>query len=380
MSYSKEEVVKLCKEVNGDKYDYSITEGVKNKLGKIKYVCPTHGIIEQCLHNHLQGKGCGECGNLRLKLMKTPSKEEFIKKASKKHNIDDYDWTNFSPLKRDSGGRVELCCKKHGKYWYSPAAFISGYGCPICYGKSKDDEEVRQELSKLHPELDFSNTKYSEKDKLYRIKVMCPKHGEQLINYYNLKNGQGCFYCGVDKRAYKNTITNEEFIRRGVELFGDKYSYDKLDSYNRDENGKVVITCKEHGDFKAFPSNFFKGVGCPSCQESSIENMFRIFLERNEIKYEYQKRFDWLGMQSIDFYLPDYNVGVECQGLQHFMEVTIFGGVEQLKKTQERDNRKKELCEEHELKLLYYSNIKNLKYPYKVITSESKMLKEIKGV
>lgn len=27
----------------------------------------------------------------------------------------------------------------------------------------------------------------------------------------------------------------------------------------------------------------------------------------------------------LDFYLPDYNVGIECQGIQHIMPIN-FGG------------------------------------------------------
>jgi hypothetical protein len=67
MSYSKEQVIKMCKAVHGDKYDYSITEGVQNKLGIIKYICPIHGIREQIFNNHLQGKGCTECANIKRK-------------------------------------------------------------------------------------------------------------------------------------------------------------------------------------------------------------------------------------------------------------------------------------------------------------------------
>ena len=66
MAYSKEEVVKMCKKVHGDKYDYSITEGVQNVLGHIHYICPIHGVREQILHNHLQGKCCTECSKNKL--------------------------------------------------------------------------------------------------------------------------------------------------------------------------------------------------------------------------------------------------------------------------------------------------------------------------
>lgn len=377
MAYSKEQVVEMCKKVHGDKYDYSITEGVQNKLGKIKYICPIHGVREQIFYNHLQGKECSECANIRRKITKTPTKEEFLNKAKKKHNLEDYDWSDFDVLNRDEKGKVEFCCKKHGKYWDWPSNFIKGYGCHVCYGKEKNDDEVREELSKLHPELDFSQTKYSERDHLRRIKVICPKHGEQLISYNNLINGQSCYWCGRERTGMKNTMTNEEFIRRGREIFGDEYAYEHIDMYNRDEEGKVTVTCPKHGDFKILPSNFFKGVGCPVCAESSLEGEMRRFLEDNGVEFEPYKKFDWLGKQHIDFYLPKYNVGIECQGGQHFKPVDIFGGEETFAKTIELDMRKRRLCKENGVKLFYYTNEKS-SFPYKVFLKKDRMLEEIK--
>lgn len=377
MAYSKEQVIEMCKKIHGDKYDYSITEGVQNKLGKIKYICPIHGVREQIFHNHLQGKGCTECAKIKRKITKTPTKDEFLEKASKKHNLDDYNWSDFDILKRDEKGRVEFCCKKHGKYWDWPSNFIKGHGCHICHGKEKDDDEVREELSKLHPELDFSQAKYSERDHLKRIKVICPKHGEQLINYYNLINGQGCYWCGRENTGIKNKLSNEEIIKRGKKIFGDEYTYEHLDTYNRTEDGKITITCKKHGDFTILPTNFFKGVGCPICAESNLEGEMRRFLEENEIEFEPYKRFEWLGKQHIDFYLPKYNVGIECQGGQHFKPVDIFGGEDGFIKTIVLDMKKRKLCKENNIKLFYYTNEKN-NFPYKVFMKKENLLKEIK--
>lgn len=377
MAYSKEQVVEMCKRVHGDKYDYSITEGVQNKLGMIRYICPIHGVREQIFHNHLQGKECAECANIKRKVTKTPTKNEFLKKASKKHNLDDYDWSEFDILNRDKKGRVEFCCKKHGKYWDWPSNFIKGYGCHICHGKEKDDEEVKEELSKIHPELDFSQTKYSERDHLRRLKVICPKHGEQLISYNNLINGQGCYWCGRENTAIKNTLSNEEIIRRGKEIFGDEYTYKHLDTYSRTKDGKITITCKKHGDFTILPPNFFKGVGCPICAESNLEGEMRRFLEENNVKFETYKKFDWLGKQHIDFYLPEYNVGIECQGGQHFKPVDIFGGEKIFAKTVLLDAKKRKLCEENGIALFYYANAK-YDFPYKVFIKKENLLKEIK--
>ena len=78
-------------------------------------------------------------------------------------------------------------------------------------------------------------------------------------------------------------------------------------------------------------------------------------MKRN-INFVFQKRFNWLGLQSLDFYLPDYNMGIECQGIQHF-EPTDFSGKgnkeENFEYVRRLDEKKKTLCEKNGVKLNY---------------------------
>lgn len=386
MTYNKEQVIEMCKKVHGDKYDYSITEGAQNLLSKIKFICPIHGVITQTLNNHLQGKGCNKCANNNRGAYLKFTNENFIEKAKKRHDdLNEYDFSELNVDYRDEKGKIEIICKKHGKFKINPMYFIKGGGCPYCHGKTiRTDEEVRKELSELHPELDFTKTKYSERDSKYRIKVICPKHGEQLINYYNLKNGQGCYWCGRESTGSKNTITNEEFIERGKKIYGDKYTYEHLDMKNRDENGKVLVTCKIHGDFKSLPDFFYHGHACPKCQESRIEREIRMYLEENKIEYIYQcnrSKFSWLGLQSLDFYLPEYNVAIECQGEQHFIPAT-FGSKhvtseESLNLIQKRDKAKLKKCKSNGIKMFYYADY-DYDFPYKVYRDKTMLIEDIK--
>ena len=32
----------------------------------------------------------------------------------------------------------------------------------------------------------------------------------------------------------------------------------------------------------------------------------------NSITYERQKKFEWLGFQSLDFFITKYNIAIEC--------------------------------------------------------------------
>ena len=66
----------------------------------------------------------------------------------------------------------------------------------------------------------------------------------------------------------------------------------------------------------------------------------------------YQYRPDWLGRQSLDFYIPSIRTAIEYQGIQHYLPVDFFGGEEALAQRQELDRQKKNLCEENEVRLI----------------------------
>ena len=110
-----------------------------------------------------------------------------------------------------------------------------------------------------------------------------------------------------------------------------------------------------------------------------MENRVKQLLDECQINYEQQKTFNWLkniGKLKIDFYLPDYNIALECQGLQHYKPIEMFGGEEGLKIIQERDRIKKDLCEKHGIKILYFSDFKD-KLPNFVIKDKKVLLEKI---
>jgi len=55
----------------------------------------------------------------------------------------------------------------------------------------------------------------------------------------------------------------------------------------------------------------------------------------------------WLKPQHVDVYLPAHNIALEYQGRQHFEAVDFFGGEEGVRKSRERDARKRRLCRKH---------------------------------
>lgn len=63
----------------------------------------------------------------------------------------------------------------------------------------------------------------------------------------------------------------------------------------------------------------------------------------------------WLLKLELDIYLPALNLAFEYQGEQHFHPIEAWGGEEALKKVQERDKRKAEICKKVGVKLITVS-------------------------
>ena len=62
-----------------------------------------------------------------------------------------------------------------------------------------------------------------------------------------------------------NRYTTDSFIKRALEIHGDRYTYNKVEYVNW--NKKICITCKEHGDFYKTPAKHLYGQGCPKCSK-----------------------------------------------------------------------------------------------------------------
>jgi hypothetical protein len=61
----------------------------------------------------------------------------------------------------------------------------------------------------------------------------------------------------------------------------------------------------------------------------------------------------WLGRQHLDVFLPEINVALEYQGVQHEHPIEYFGGQDSFELNIKRDLRKYRLCRRHKIKLIY---------------------------
>lgn len=241
--------------------------------------------------------------------------------------------------------------------------------------KKLTTNEFIEKAKKIHGDkYDYNKVDYI--NNRTKICIICKEHGEfwQTPNKHLL--GQGCPECGNTMISLVKRSNSSEFIEKSRKIHGDKYDYSNVKYTNA--KTKVCIICPIHGEFWQLPDDHLCGKECPICKSSKLEKSVRKFLIENKIDYIHKKHFEWLGQQHLDFYLPKYNIAIECQGGQHFKPIEHFGGINDFNKTILRDMTKKKLCESNNLILLYYSELE-IDFPYEVITSKNNLLKIIKN-
>lgn len=62
----------------------------------------------------------------------------------------------------------------------------------------------------------------------------------------------------------------------------------------------------------------------------------------------------------FDFYLPDYNICIEYDGLQHYESIEYFGGEKNYKLRIEKDKIKTKYCQDNNIileRIIYSDNI-----------------------
>ena len=131
--------IEKAKQIHGDKYDYSKVE-YKDSKTKICIICPKHGEFWQTPQEHLQHKGCKECGFESVLEKNTKSTEDFIKQSNIVH---------------------------HYKYDYSKYEHLQNRGCPSCsHSTSKEEVNICNYLNS--------------------IDIACKQRVKNIINPYEL--------------------------------------------------------------------------------------------------------------------------------------------------------------------------------------------------
>ena len=235
--------------------------------------------------------------------------DEFIKKAQAVHG-DRYDYSKVKYV--NAATKVCIICKEHGEFWQKPSHHTDGHGCTKCASDINaakmrvwTEEKCREEASR-----------YSEM-KAFRIESRDAYNAAMKHNW--LKNYTWLAYkIDISKRSKQRHIySQEEIVERLRSIFGDRYSYEKVEykamkvpitlvCHEKDANGV------EHGDFSIRPDNIFSGKqGCPKCwndrrgiiQRTPRDEFINRAKNVHGNKYEYHK---------VDYVTTNIKVCIVC--------------------------------------------------------------------
>ena len=197
--------------------------------------------------------------------------------------------------------------------------------------------------------------------------------------------GQGCPMCAISNCSKSKTTNVNVLIEKSIEKFGDKFSYEKTIETYKNVKSECIIHCNICNiDFKtSFYKHFRNKLGdCPKCKEKKqikIDNKKKLHKIETEEKHNKKIRekenrilYERLRKEEITLKKEELRKNREILKLEkkneyqykHTKEylrtaflnkaISKYGGKEGLKDNIERDKKKKRLCKENGVQLIYF--------------------------
>lgn len=277
--------------------------------------------------------------------------EIFITRANIVHN-NKYDYSKTIYIKAIE--KVDIICPEHGVFKQAPNQHILGDGCKKCSFKEHTTESYIKDASIVH------NNKYNYSKVVFtilkdKIIITCPIHGEFKQSAGNhLFTKHGCRKCSDNRTSERNKLTQVEYEERIKKELPIQYKFISA-FYINNRNCNFICSCSKHGEFtKKNRTVKVNMITCPLCTESRGEQIISEFLTKTNIKYNREYSFEGCRYKKklrFDFFLPDYNMCIEFDGVQHSNKKgSKFSSEFELGVL--RDNIKNEYCQNNNIKLL----------------------------
>ena len=228
----------------------------------------------------------------------------------------------------------EACiCKRTGK---------NPRGCPFCSNKkicpcgcnslySSNPELIGQWDEEKNGDMKLYAPS-SNKKVFWKCETGNPCHvWEASINNRTGKKRNCCPFCSGHKIC---PCGCNSLYASNPELIGqwDEEKNGSMKLYAPSSNKKVFWKCETGNPCHVWEATVAsrtgkKQNGCPFCNKSKLETMLVNVCQKINVKYEEQKRFDDCKNKThlpYDCYLPEYNLCIEMQGIQHFKYNNFF--------------------------------------------------------
>jgi Zn finger protein HypA/HybF involved in hydrogenase expression len=317
--------LKKFKKIHKNKYHYPKNQEIVDTNTYIMIKCPIHGWFKQTIVAHGRGRGCNKCAHSFVGKSNSKTYDFYLKRFKLQHG-DKYHYPKYQKIENNTS-KIMIKCKTHGWFKQQINNHLSGNGCPKCgfentrLSRKKSYETHILECKTIHKSNYEYNYNVSSEDinVFSKIEIKCPIHGwfEQTIDAH--KRGCGCPQCGFILRADKKRISYHDYIERAKEKHNNLYSYVVDQELPKGIYTKIKIKCSMHGWFEQTLNDHLSGTRCPGCfssfslYEVEIRDWLKSIGVENVVN---NNRFTFKNKKyELDIYLPDYNFGIEFDGL-----------------------------------------------------------------
>ena len=272
---------------------------------------------------------------------------------------------------------IKIRHKVCGYVWEpTPNNFLSGRShCPKCRNKrlSKEKrlsiEEVKLRINTIYKgKISITSDSYTNGSTVlsYHCNV-CGFNGHKVAK--NLLGGHGCPKCANQHRNDGTRFTINQIKKIIKEDTNGEYCYISGEYHNN--RSKIKVKHLECGGIFSTTINAFHNVKttCPYCSSSRGEQEVLGYLKQHKISHTYAYVIPGLKDQRnlhFDFWLPQYNLAIEYDGIQHFV-ATQFNqegndqAQQNFKQTQKHDQMKDQYCKDHGIALIRIPYTKTVK-------------------
>lgn len=249
---SLEEFLLQARQQHSDKYDYSRIDSINNMTRAIPIICPIHGLFYQTPSVHIRGSGCPQCGIEKAASTRRHTTDDFIESARAIHGTK-YEYGESQYV--SSVIPLAIRCKKHGIFYQTPSAHLSGNGCPKCKADIVSEvhklttEEFIARAKAIHGEK-FIYSHINYQGTLIPVEVICAKHGSFYITPHKHLCGQGCPICSKEESTRKmiatrkrnGTLSTSGSEQQFLEMLYDKFGEENVE-YQYKSDPRYPFNC-----------------------------------------------------------------------------------------------------------------------------------------
>lgn len=280
-------------------------------------------------------------------------------------------------LSKGSHSKVKVKCDFCGKVkdvvwkdYYSYSKNNDKYACSKCRQTKTSQNNLVERQEKLYSSAiafceekgyRLLSNKKDIKNSNTIVDYICPYHGVKHTKIYALVLKHGCDQCKIKEQKLNIDRLNKIFSERHIKCLN-------LEQYTDSTTKNLIVVCPECGEEFITSYNSLMSVSqqrCPTCSKSESQGEYRIrkYLDSYNINYIQEHSFQGCSYKHIlffDFYIPDMNIAIEYDGIQHFEPVLINGiskkeSLNNFKESKIRDSIKDNYCKSNNIFLLRIS-------------------------